>query len=146
MTAIKFRNRTFERIIELRETLRACEHAAAVVARFCPAADVEAYVRTCARAARVERVTDWCISAVSAFVAPLFMLCIDGTGGMLAALLFIGLWAVFGVGQLMTHKTEQHTETVARAVSKLCEAVPLTAEELAAHGVTIKIIDRRQSK
>jgi hypothetical protein len=146
MTAIKFRNRTFERIIELRETLRACEHAAGVVARFCPAADVEAYVRTCVRAERIERLTDWCISAVSAFAAPIFMLVIDGGPGLLAALLFIALWAFFGVGQLMTHKTEQRTDTVARAVSKLCEAVTWSPEELAAHGVTLTINPRRGFK
>lgn len=147
MKTLRFGNRrSIALIVKHHEVMRTCEHASGVVARFCPAADVEAYVRACTRAERQERRYDWLISAISAFVAPALMLGIAGPFGLLAAALFIALWTFCGLGQCMTHKAALHAQAVARATSTLCESVTWSPEEMAAHGVTIKIIDRRKSR
>lgn len=142
MISLRFRDRAINEVMKSRQVLRACEHAAGIVAPFCEPAEVELYVRTCTRAERAEKLYDWLISMVSAFAAPAFILSIDGGGGLIAGAIFIALWAFFGIGQTMTHKAELHALAVADATARLCEAVKWTPEELAARGVRFTIISK----
>jgi len=143
MNALHFRGRTIERVMRHREVMRACMHAARVVAPFCPPADVEAYVRACTRADRQERRYDALIGIISAFVTPAFLLVGSAPFALLGAAVFVALWAAFGIGECMEHKAELHAAAVAKATAKLCEAVTWTPEEMAARGVTLKIIHRK---